>query len=117
MKTICTIAALLAALSGAVQAQTKADDQADHRVDHPSAATHASAADMTEGEVRKVDKDARKLTIEHGDIKNPDRPPMTMVFQLKEGVMMDNVKAGDKIRFVVEKAGSGFVVTTLEIAR
>lgn len=111
MKTI-TIATLLAALATPVLAQVKAEDHSAH---HPAAA--ASAADMTEGEVRKVDKDAKKLTIKHGEIKKLDMPPMTMVFQVKDATMLDKVKAGDKIRFVVEKSESAFVVTDIQAAK
>ena len=71
---------------------------------------------MTDGEVRKVDKEAKKLTIKHGEIKNLDMPPMTMVFQVKDGAMLDNVRVGDKVRFVAEKAASGYVVTAIEPA-
>ena len=35
---------------------------------------------MTEAEVRKVDKAHGKVTLKHGEIKNLDMPPMTMVF-------------------------------------
>jgi Cu(I)/Ag(I) efflux system periplasmic protein CusF len=73
-------------------------------------------ADMTEGEVRKVDREARKLTIKHGEIKNLDMPPMTMVFQVKDASMLDTLKPGDKVRFTVEKTTSGFVVTELQAA-
>jgi len=111
MKTI-TIAALLATLGMPVLAQPKADDHAAH---HPAAA--ASAADMADGEVRKVDKEAKKLTIKHGEIKSLDMPPMTMVFQVKDSAMLDRVKAGDKIRFVAEKGASGFVVTDIQAVR
>lgn len=76
----------------------------------------SAAADMTEGEIRKVDKDNKKLTIKHGDIKNLDMPGMTMVFQVKDPAMVDQVKVGDKIRFKAEKASSGFVVTELQAA-
>jgi len=84
--------------------------------DEPTAAapaTAASAVDMTDGEIRKVDKDNGKLTIKHGDIKNLDMPGMTMVFKVKDPAMLDKVKAGDKIRFVVENTPSGFTVTEL----
>jgi Cu/Ag efflux protein CusF len=111
MKTIA-IAALLAALAVPAFSQQNTDDHSAH---HPAPA--ASAADMTEGEVRKVDRDARKITIRHGEIKNLDMPAMTMVFQVKDGAMLDKVKAGDKVRFVVEKSDSGFVVTELQAAR
>ena len=76
----------------------------------------SAAADMSDGEIRKVDKDNKKLTIKHGDIKNLDMPGMTMVFQVKDPAMVEQVKVGDKIRFRVEKASSGFVVTELQPA-
>jgi Cu(I)/Ag(I) efflux system protein CusF len=109
---IITLAALLAALAMPAFAQQKADEHSAH---HPAAA--ASAATMAEGEVRKIDKAARKITIKHGEIKNLDMPPMTMVFQVKDAAMLDKVKAGDKIRFVAEKSDSGFVVTDLQAAK
>ena len=42
---------------------------------HPGIA-HAC---WTEAEVRKVDREAGKITLRHGEIKNLDMPPMTMV--------------------------------------
>lgn len=106
-----TIATLLVALATPALAQQKAEDHSAH---HPAAA--ASAADMTEGEIRKVDKDAKKLTIKHGEIMNLDMPPMTMVFQVKDASVLDKLKSGDKVRFAVEKAASGFVVTDIRPA-
>jgi Cu/Ag efflux protein CusF len=111
MKTI-TIATLLVVLATPALAQQKAEDHSAH---HPAAA--ASAADMTEGEIRKVDKDAKKLTIKHGEIKNLDMPPMTMVFQVKDASVLDTLKAGDKVRFVVQKSDAGFVVTDIQAAK
>jgi Cu(I)/Ag(I) efflux system periplasmic protein CusF len=110
MKTLA-IATLFAALASPVVAQQKTEDHSAH---HPAAA--ASAADMVEGEIRKVDKDTKKITIKHGEIKSLDMPPMTMVFQVKEGVMLDRLKAGDKIRFVAEKSATGYVVTDIRPA-
>ena len=77
----------------------------------------APAADMTEGEVRKVDKDTKKITIKHGDIKNLDMPGMTMLFQVKDPGMLDMVKPGDKVKFRAEKAGGAIVVTEIQIAK
>lgn len=79
-------------------------------------AASAAAADMTEGEIRKVDKDNNKLTIRHGEIKNLGMPGMTMVFQVKDPAMVEQVKVGDKIRFKVERGAGGFVVTALQPA-
>ncbi|MEO6280179.1 copper-binding protein [Roseateles sp.] len=76
----------------------------------------SAAADMTDGEIKKVDKDNKKLTIKHGDIKSLDMPGMTMVFQVKDPAMLEQVKTGDKIRFKVEKANGAMVVTEIQAA-
>ncbi|MEO6410912.1 MAG: copper-binding protein [Burkholderiaceae bacterium] len=77
----------------------------------------AVAADMTEGEVRKIDKSARKITLKHGEIKNLDMPGMTMVFQVEDAALLDKVQTGDKVRFSATKTGGAFVVTAIEAAR
>ena len=82
-----------------------------------SGAPAATAAELAEGEVRKVDKDGKKLTLKHGPLKNLDMPAMTMVFQVKEGAILDRVQAGDKVRFQAEKIDGKFTVTRLEAAR
>ena len=77
----------------------------------------ANAADMTEGEIRKVDLDNKKITIKHGAIKNLDMPGMTMVFQVKDPAMVDRVKPGDKVRFTAEKLNGAIVVTDIQVAK
>src|SRR5688572_6669714 len=57
------------------------------------------AGDMTEAEVRKVDKNRNKITLKHGAIKNLDMPPMTMVFGVSDATLLDKAKAGDKVYF------------------
>ena len=80
------------------------------------AASAAEAADMADGEVRKVDKDAKKITLKHGEIKNLDMPAMTMVFQVKDAALLDKVKAGDKVKFKAEKVTGGYAVREMELA-
>ena len=84
-----------------------------HNKKSAASATQSSGA-MAEGEVRKVDKDARKITIKHGPLQKLDMPAMTMVFQVKDPALLEKVKVGDKIRFDAEKVGGGFVVTKIE---
>ena len=79
-----------------------------------SAAQHEA---LSEGEVRKVDKDAGKITLRHGPIANLEMPAMTMVFQVKDPAMLDKVKPGDKVKFRAEKIGGGYAVTRLEAAQ
>jgi Cu(I)/Ag(I) efflux system periplasmic protein CusF len=71
---------------------------------------------MADGEVRKVDKDAKKITIKHGPLQSLDMPAMTMVFQVKDPAMLNQVKAGDKVKFQAEKVGGAFTITKLEPA-
>ena len=80
-------------------------------------ATPAAAASMSDGEVRKVDKDAGKITLKHGPIPNLDMPDMTMVFRVKDASMLDAVKAGDKVRFTADKVGGQYTVTRIEPAK
>jgi Cu(I)/Ag(I) efflux system periplasmic protein CusF len=75
------------------------------------------SGDMTDGEVRKVDKENKKITLKHGVIKNLDMPGMTMVFQVKDAAMLGSVKAGDKIKFKAEQTGSAIVVTEIQPAK
>ncbi len=72
---------------------------------------------MADGEVRKVDKDAGKVTIKHGPIPSMEMPPMTMVYRVKEPAMLGAVKAGDKVKFAAEKLGGAYTVTKIEVAR
>ena len=81
------------------------------------AALAAHSAEMTDAEVRKVDKEAKKITLKHAEIKNLDMPGMTMVFQVNDATLLDKVKAGDKVKFSAEKTGGAYVVTALEAAK
>jgi Cu(I)/Ag(I) efflux system protein CusF len=49
-----------------------------------------AASHLTDAEVRKVDTDAGKLTLKHGQIKDLDMPAMTMVFQVKDKTVLDS---------------------------
>ncbi len=111
MKYAFVIAALTGmTLAQLVVAQTAVADSAHH----PSTSTEPTASAMTDGEVRKVDKDAGKITLKHGPISNLEMPGMTMVFRVKDAAMLDQVKAGDKVRFAAEKVGGQFTVTQIE---
>ena len=79
--------------------------------------SQASGTELTEGEVRKIDKEAGKLTLRHGPIKNLDMPAMTMVFSVKDKALLDPLQAGDKVRFRVVNEGGKFTVTQIEPAK
>ena len=81
-----------------------------------AAAVHAQVP-FSDGEVRKVDKDNRKVTMKAGEIKNIDMPPMTMDFVVRDAKLLDKVRAGDKVRFRAINDGGNFTITELEPAR
>ena len=80
-----------------------------------SASTLAQDADMTDGEVRKIDKAQSKITLKHGEIKNLDMPGMTMVFQVKDKAMLDKLAPGDKVKFKAVNEAGKFTVTDLQV--
>lgn len=77
----------------------------------------AAAVTLVAGEVKKVDKEAGKMTIKHGALANLDMPPMTMVFRVKDPAMLEKVKAGDKINFAAERANGAITVIQLDVVK
>ncbi|MCS3731013.1 copper-binding protein [Bradyrhizobium betae] len=80
-----------------------------------SAAALAQAA-MANGEVKKIDEAAGKITLKHGPIKNldMDEDGMTMVFRVQDPAMLKQVKVGDKVQFEAERATAGITITKLQ---
>ena len=67
----------------------------------------------SDGEVTKIDKAQAKITLRHGEIKNLDMPPMTMVFRVADGKLLDSVTVGDRVRFAAAKIDGAYTVTAL----
>ena len=76
----------------------------------------ASAQDnAVQGEVRKIDEAAGKVTLKHGPIKNLGMDVgMTMTFRVTDPAMLKQVKVGDKVEFEAEQAASGYTVTKMQ---
>ena len=119
MNTIKTLTAAFAiaaatAFAGTAFAGDKGPDAAKAE---PMKSMTIAEADMTNAEVRKVDKDAKKITLKHEAIKNLDMPGMTMVFQVKDAALLDKAQAGDKIKFKAISEGGAIVVTDIQPAK
>lgn len=76
-------------------------------------AASAATAQDTDGEVRKIDKAQARITLRHGEIKQLDMPPMTMVFRAKDNKLLDGLAVGDKVKFAAEKIDGQYVVTQI----
>ncbi len=116
-KPLLVALAFAASAPFAISAHAQAMDHSKMGMNMPDMKMDGMPASMTEGEVRKIDKEAKKITLKHGDIKNLDMPGMTMVFQVKDAALLDKVKAGDKVMFTAEKADGAIVVTAIEAAK
>jgi len=101
-------------LGAGLALQATADDRHHPQTETTPVAATVSTAALTDGEVRKVDKAAGKVTIKHGPMPKLDMPPMTMVYRVKDKAMLDQVKPGDKIKFDVDAVGGEFTVLRLE---
>lgn len=77
----------------------------------------AESTKMTAGVVKKIDKEAGKLSIAHEAIENLGMPKMTMVFRVKETRMLEGVKEGDKVNFAAAEVKGALVVTRIEAAK
>ena len=111
-------AAFAVALAVAQAPAAHAQSAMDHgKMDSKTVAQAPPASDFTDGEVRKIDMEAGKVTLKHADIKNLDMPGMTMVFVVKDKAMLDKLKTGDKVKFKAINEAGKFTVTEIQPAR
>lgn len=71
---------------------------------------HAQAVD---GEVKKVDPEAGKITLKHGEIRNLDIPAMQMSFRVADPAWLKRFQVGDKVTFTADKVGGQFTITSM----
>jgi Cu(I)/Ag(I) efflux system protein CusF len=105
------VAALGLTMALGAHAQTAAS-AAEHAAHHPTA-----AEPITDGEVRKIDKEQGKVTLKHGPIANLEMPGMTMVFKVSDSKLLDSIKEGDKVKFAADKINGAITVTAIEAAK
>ena len=80
--------------------------------------TAPAGARMVDGTVKKVDKAAGKVTLAHGPLTDLGMDmPMTMAFRVKDAAWLDQMKEGDKIRFVADNINGAFTVIKFEPAK
>ena len=91
-----------------------------HDSHHAAAAASAAPSDqsdLSEGEITRWDPRTRKVTLRHGELKNLEMPPMTMVFRVNDASLLAPLRPGDKVRFRAERQDGGYVITRMEAAR
>ena len=83
----------------------------------PATIPIAATSNLTDGEVRRIDKDAGTITLRHGAILNLGMPGMTMVFALKDRSMLTTLAVGNKVKFHAERANGKLVITELTLEK
>ena len=108
-------ASLLILGAGPALAQAPATAASDsHSSHHPAAS--AQQTPLSEGEITRWDPRTLRLTLKHGEIKNLDMPPMTMVFRVSDASVVGDLKPGDKVRFQAEQVNGAYHVKQIEKA-
>lgn len=74
----------------------------------------AAQAQSVEGEVKKVDADAGKITLKHGEIKNLDMPAMQMAYRVADPAWLKILQVGDKVSFSADKVNGQFTITAIQ---
>jgi Cu/Ag efflux protein CusF len=86
--------------------------------DHGSHAPAASqSAPLADGTVKKIDKAAGEVVIQHGQLDSIGMPPMTMAFGVADKAWLNKLKVGDRIRFAAEMKGGNAIVSRYEMAK
>ena len=120
MKTV--IATALIAVATSLAAPSMAADGHNGHGAMPSDMKMQSPAPgnvkMVDGTVKKLDKVAGKVTLAHGPLTNLGmNMPMTMAFRVKDAAWLDQMKDGDKIRFVAEDINGVLTIVAFEPAK
>ncbi len=110
-------ATLCVLLLAAAPSWAQATGHEGHEGHGAAAPVTSAAAVLVNGEVRKVDASANRITLSHDAIPNLGMPKMTMVFAVKEPAMLKQVKAGDKVRFAADRIGGELTVVGLQAAK
>ena len=74
----------------------------------------AAQAQWANGEIRRIDAQNLRLTIKHGEIKALDMPPMTMVFYVKDPVLLQGLAVQDTVEFQASLEGTKYYLNEVK---
>jgi len=73
----------------------------------------AAPSAPVQGEVRRVDAAAGKITLKHGPIAELELPAMTLVYVVQDPAVLGTVKPGDTVRFTADKVDGRYTVISI----
>lgn len=114
MKALIAASLITISIFGAVSVHAAGQDAG-----HAMAASSGSSGEiqMISGEIKKVDKASGKVTVSHGPLTNLNMPAMTMVFKVANAAWVEQMKAGDRIRFIADDVNGVLTLVRFEAVR
>jgi Cu/Ag efflux protein CusF len=92
---------------------TQAPREGFMKTQHSTTAAGATLP-WAEAVVRRIDTATGKISLKHGEIKNLDMPPMSMVFQVPDTSQLSGLKVGDAVRFTADQINGAYTVIRIE---
>lgn len=77
----------------------------------------SAIAQTVDGTVEKIDTEAGKVTLRHGEIKSIDMPPMKMAFRVADPKWLQTLQVGDKVKFDAAKVNGQFTITAITVVK
>lgn len=77
-------------------------------------AAPAVAQEYTRGTVKEVKADREQVTVIHEELKNLDMPAMTMVFNVADPAMLEDMTEGATIEFVADRVRGKLTITEVK---
>ncbi len=77
----------------------------------------SALAQTVDGTVEKIDTEAGKVTLRHGEIKGIDMPPMKMAFRVADPKWLQTLQVGDKVKFDAAKVNGQFTITAITVVK
>ncbi len=107
---------ILVTLIFSVLGTTVISSKAAEKMDMPisAKATTIQESILGNGQVILISQDKTKVTLKHQPIPAIQWPAMTMEFKVKNRALLDKVKVGDKVHFILVPVGKEYIVTSIK---
>lgn len=83
----------------------------------PTYAQAPAKPEVVRAKVVKVDAARGKVTLDHAPIRSINMEAMVMPFKVKDAAMLEEIKAGDRVRFSVAVQDDELLITRIEAAK
>jgi Cu(I)/Ag(I) efflux system protein CusF len=98
-------------MSAITTVQNVPSDKKEETTKTPSAVAPSSIVSDTRATVQTINRAEKKVKLKHGPLLKFDMPGMTMMYRVKDPVLLDQVKEGDEVGVTVEKIDGAFTIT------